>query len=68
MLQNVQLICCSCKSLVMGDFNSDVILPQLPECCLFKCFISNFSLQDMLTGPTRITESSCSHLDVLLTN
>ena len=59
---------CSCKILIMGDFNSDVLSPQLPECRLFKRFISNFDLQDMFTGPTRITESSSSHLDVFLIN
>ena len=58
---------CSCKILIMGDFNSDVLSPQLPECRLFKRFISNFDLQDMFTGPTQVTESSSSHLDVFLT-
>ena len=27
---------CSCKILIMGDFNSDVLSPQLPECRLFN--------------------------------
>ena len=37
--------CCSCKLLIMGDFNSDVLSPQLPECRLFnKRFISSFDL------------------------
>ena len=52
----------------MGDFNSDVLSPQLPECRLFKRFISNFDLQDMFTGPTWVTESSSLYLDVFLTN
>ena len=29
--------------------------------------MSEFKLHDMFSGPTRITESSCSHLDVFLT-
>jgi len=54
--------------LLLGDLNSYTFLSQLPECRLLQSFTSSFGLQDMHGGPTRITETTSSHLDVFLTN
>jgi len=56
------------KLLLLGDLNSNTLSSQLPECHLLRSFTSSFGLQDMFTGPTRVTESTSSHLDVFLTN
>ena len=56
------------KMLLTGDLNSNTLSSRLPECRLLQSFTSSFGLQDMFTGPTRITESTSSHLDVFLTN
>ena len=52
----------------VGDLNSDTLSTKLPECRLLQSFSSSFGLQDMFAGPTRVTESTSSHLDVFLTN
>jgi len=54
--------------LILGDLNCNALSPQLSECCLFRNFASSFELHDMFSEPTRITDSSASHLDVFLTN
>ena len=56
------------KMLLLGDLNSDTLSTKLPECRLLQSFSSSFGLQDMFVGPTRVTESTSSHLDVFLTN
>jgi len=50
------------------NLNCNTLSPQLSECRLFKSFTSSFALDDMFSEPTRITDSSASHLDVFLTN
>lgn len=57
------------KLLVVGDLNSNSLSPKLlPEYKLLKCFMNTIGLCEMFTGPTRITDSTSSHLDVFLTN
>ena len=45
------------KVLIVGDLNSNILSPQLPECKLLDSFINGFDLCEMFKGPTRITES-----------
>ena len=56
------------KLLIIGDFNSNSLSPKLPEYKLLKHFINSFGLCEMFSRPTRITQLTCSHLDVFLTN
>ena len=56
------------KVLIVGDLNSNILSPMLPECKLLDGFINAFDLCEMFKGPTRITESTSSHLDVFVTN
>ena len=54
--------------LIVGDLNSDLLHPTLPQSRRLKEFMSELHLEDMFSGPTRVTESSTSHLDVILSN
>ena len=56
------------KMLLLGDLNSNTLSTKLPECRLLRNFTSSFGFKDMFAGPTRITESTSSHLDAFLTN
>ena len=56
------------KVLIVEDLNSNILSPQLPECKLLDSFIDGFDLCAMFKGPTKITESTSTHLDVFLTN
>ena len=62
------LLSASQKVLIVGDLNSDLLHPTLPQSRRLQDFMSDFHLSDMFSGPTRITESSSSHLDVFLTS
>ena len=62
------LLSASQRVLIVGDLNSDLLHPTLPQSHLLQDFMSNFYLSDMFSVPTRITESSSSHLDVFLTS
>ena len=56
------------KVLIVGDLNSNILSPMLPECKLLDNFMKAFDLCKMFNGPTRITESTSSHLDFTLDN
>ena len=56
------------KVLIVGDLNSDLLHPALPQSRRLQEFMSEFHVNDLFSGPTRITESSSSHLDVFLSN
>ena len=54
--------------LIVGDLNSDLLHPALPQSHRLQEFMSEFHVNDLFSGPTCITESSSSHLDVFLSN
>lgn len=56
------------KVLIVGDFNSNILSPKLPEWKLLDILINVLDLHEVFHGPTRITESASTHLDVFLTN
>ena len=56
------------KILVLGDLNSDLLNTTCRQSILLHHLMTDFNLSDLFHGPTRITESSCSHLDVFLSN
>ena len=58
---------CVSKLLIVGDLNSNILSPKLTECKLLDSFTNGFGFCEMFKGPTRITESTASHLDVFLT-
>ena len=53
------------KLLVVG---LKYLSPKLPEYKLSRHFVNTIGLCEMFNGPTQITDSTCSHLDVFLTN
>ena len=56
------------KVLIVGDLNSDLLHPALLQSRKLQEFMSEFHVNDLFSGPTHITESSSSHLDVFLSN
>ena len=56
------------KVLILGDLNSNLLNPTCRQAVLLHHLMNDFVLSDLFQGPTRVTESSCSHLDVFLTN
>ena len=56
------------KVLIVGDLNSNILSSKLPESKMLCSFMNAFDLCKIFNEPTRITESTSSHLDVFLTN
>ena len=56
------------KVLVLGDLNSNLLNTTCRQSILLYHLMNDFNLSDLFQGPTRVTESSCSHLDVFLTH
>ena len=56
------------KVLIVGNLNSNILSPKLPECKLLDTLMNAFDLHEMFHGPTQITEATSTHLDVFLTN
>ena len=53
---------------ILGDLNSDLMDPALPQTKLLSNFCKQLNLTHLVTQPTRITEKSSSLLDVIITN
>ena len=56
------------KLCILGDFNSDLLQPALPHTKLLIQLMKHFNFRELVGRPTRITSSSCSQLDILMTN
>ena len=54
---------------IMGDLNCNLLTPSLSNTKLLFSFCRQLKLTELVCTPTRITsDSSVSHLDVILTN
>ena len=51
---------------ILGDLNCNILAPD-PETTSLQTFISTFNLQQLVKKPTRITETTESLIDVILT-
>ena len=51
---------------ILGDLNCNILAPD-PETTSLQTFISTFNLQQLVKKPTRITETTKSLIDVILT-
>ncbi len=51
---------------ILGDLNCNVLNTGDPACQALLNFCSTFNLAQLITQPTRITESSATLLDVIL--
>ena len=61
MLHNAQQV------LVLGDLISNLLNTTCRQSILLHHLMNDFNLSDLFQGPTRVIESSCSYLDVYLT-
>ena len=55
------------ETLLMGDFNTDYA-KKLPKTNALKQFASTHELQQVITGPTRITPNTSTTIDLAFTN
>ena len=60
--------CSYCSRLcILGDMNADLLVPSLSQTKLLLSVMRQFRLVDLVCEPTRVTMSSSSQVDVLLT-
>ena len=52
---------------ILGDMNADLLVPSLSQTKLLLSVMRQFQLVDLVCKPTRVTMSSSSQIDVLLT-
>ena len=53
---------------ILGDFNSDPTLTSSPQVKFLHSFMNQFHLHELVQSPTRVTATTSSHLDLILTN
>lgn len=53
---------------ILGDLNSDLLDPDLPQTKLLNSFCNHLDLSHLVTSATRVTSESTSLLDVIITN
>ena len=53
---------------IIGDLNSDLLDPTLQQTKMLTQMMRQLKLQELVQSPTRITHSTSSQLDVILTN
>ena len=59
----------SCQRLlILGDFNSDPTLSTSPQTKFLNSFVKQFNLHELVKSPTRVTATTSSQLDLILTN
>ena len=56
------------RIVILGDLNCNLLIPSLPNVKSLTSFCHQLKLTELVCAPTRITESSVSQLDVILTN
>ena len=56
------------KLIVVGDLNSNVSLVSSQQTKFLFSFMKHFHLHELLQSPTRVTATTSSHLDLILTN
>jgi len=59
----------SCQKLIiLSDLNSDVALASSQQTKLLLSFMNQFHFTELVQSPTHITATTCSQLDLILTN
>ena len=56
------------KLLIVGDLNSNLLQPSLPQSHVLVAMMKHLNLTELVGQPTRVTGSSHSQFDVVLTN
>ena len=56
------------KLLIVGDLNSELLQPTLPQMHMPVAMMKHLNLCELVGQPTGVTGSSCSQIDVTLTN
>ena len=56
------------RIVILCDLNCNLLIPSLPNVKSLTSFCRQLKLTELVCAPTRITESSVSQLDVILTN
>ena len=56
------------RLVVLGDFNSNFSQVSSPQTKLLFSFMKQFRLHELVQSPTRVTATTTSHLDLILTN
>ena len=58
------------KLLIVGDLNSNLLQPSLPQTHVLKlvAMMKHLNLNELVGQPTGVTGSSSSQIDVILTN
>ena len=56
------------KPLIVGDLNSNLLQPSLPQIHVLVAMMKHLNLTELVGQPTRVTGSSHSQIDVVLTN
>ena len=62
------LLNCNQKLLILGDFNADPTLSTSQQTKFLNSFIRQFDLHELVQSPTRVTATTSSQLDLILTN
>jgi len=53
---------------ILSDFNSDSTANSSPWSRFLHSFMGQFNLHELVQCPTRVTATTSSHLDLILTN
>ena len=56
------------RLVVLGDFNSNFSQVSSPQTKFLFSFMKQFRLHELVQSPTRVTATTTSHLDLILTN
>ena len=56
------------KLLIVGDLNSNLLQPSLPQTHVLVAMMKHLNLTELVGQPTGVTGSSSSQIDVILTN
>jgi len=59
--------CCQ-KLLILGDFNADLTQFNSQQTKFLNSFVRQFDLHELVKSPTRVTATTSSQLDLILTN
>ena len=62
------ILSCHQGLMIVGDFNSDISNPSLTQTKLLNLFCTSLGLTHLILQTTRITETSNSVLDLIITN
>ena len=56
------------KLLIVGDLNSNLLQPSLPQTRVLVVMMKHINLTELVGQPTRVTSSSSSQIDIILSN